>query len=36
MQGLMSSFPLTLSHAFHRAERLFGDKRIVTATRDGR
>src|SRR5215210_2518363 len=35
MQGLMWSFPLTLSHVFHRAERLFGDKRIVTATADG-
>jgi fatty-acyl-CoA synthase len=31
MQGLMSSFPLTLPHVFHRAERMFGDKRIVTA-----
>jgi fatty-acyl-CoA synthase len=35
MQGLMSSFPLTLPHVFHRAERLFGDKRIATATPDG-
>jgi fatty-acyl-CoA synthase len=35
MQGLMSSFPLTLPHLFHRAERLFGDKRIATATPDG-
>jgi fatty-acyl-CoA synthase len=35
MQGLMSSFPLTLPHLFHRAERLFGDKRICTATPDG-
>jgi fatty-acyl-CoA synthase len=35
MQGLMSSFPLTLPHLFHRAERLFGDKRISTATPDG-
>jgi fatty-acyl-CoA synthase len=31
----MSSFPLTLPHVFHRAERLYGDKRIVTATREG-
>ena len=23
MQGLMSSFPLTLPHVFHRAERCF-------------
>ena len=36
MQGLMSSFPLTLPHVFHRAERMFGDKRIVTATAQGR
>jgi fatty-acyl-CoA synthase len=35
MQGLMSSFPLTLPHLFHRAERLFADKRIVTATPGG-
>jgi fatty-acyl-CoA synthase len=35
MQGLMSSFPLTLPHVFHRAERLFGDKRIATATPSG-
>ena len=35
MQGLMSSFPLTLPHLFHRAERLFGDKRIATAMPDG-
>jgi fatty-acyl-CoA synthase len=35
MQGLMSSFPLTLPHLFHRAERMFGDKRIATATHGG-
>jgi fatty-acyl-CoA synthase len=35
MQGLMSSFPLTLPHLFHRAERLFADKRITTATPGG-
>ena len=35
MQGLMSSFPLTLPHVFHRAERIYGDKRIVTATPGG-
>jgi fatty-acyl-CoA synthase len=35
MRALMSSFPLTLPHAFHRAERLFGDKSIATASRDG-
>ena len=36
MQGIMSSFPLALPHLFHRAERMFGDKRIVTATPSGR
>jgi fatty-acyl-CoA synthase len=36
MQGIMSSFPLTLPHLFHRAERMFGDKRLVTATHTGR
>jgi fatty-acyl-CoA synthase len=35
MQGLMSSFPLTLTHLFHRAERMFGDKRIATSTPGG-
>jgi fatty-acyl-CoA synthase len=35
MQGLMSSYPLTLPHLFHRAERLFADKRIATATPGG-
>ena len=35
MQGLMSSYPLTLPHVFHRAERLFGDKGIATVTRGG-
>jgi acyl-CoA synthetase (AMP-forming)/AMP-acid ligase II len=35
MQGLMSDFPLTLPHAFGRAERLFAGKRIATATRGG-
>jgi fatty-acyl-CoA synthase len=35
MQALMSSFPLTLPHVFHRAERMFGDKRIGTATATG-
>src|SRR5919201_351586 len=35
MQGLMSSYPLTLPHLFHRAERLFADKGIATATPDG-
>jgi fatty-acyl-CoA synthase len=35
MQGLMSSIPLSLTHVFQRAERMFGDKRIVTATPGG-
>jgi fatty-acyl-CoA synthase len=30
MQGLMQDFPLTLTHLFDRAERLFPDKGIVT------
>src|SRR5689334_17377631 len=36
MQGLMQSFPLTLPHVFHRAEKIFADKRIVTATAGGK
>jgi fatty-acyl-CoA synthase len=35
MQGLMSSYPLTLPHVFQRAERLFADKGIATATPGG-
>ena len=35
MQGLMSSYPLTLPHLFQRAERLFADKGIATATPRG-
>src|SRR3954451_23924230 len=35
MQGLMSSFPLTLPHLFGRAERLFGEKTITTLTATG-
>jgi fatty-acyl-CoA synthase len=35
MKGLMSDFPLTLPHAFRRAERMFAGKRIATATRAG-
>jgi fatty-acyl-CoA synthase len=35
MQGLMSPYPLTLPHLFHRAERLFADKGIATATAHG-
>ena len=35
MQGLMQSYPLTLVHPFERAERLFADKTIVSATPAG-
>ena len=35
MLGLMQDQPLSLTHVFHRAEQLFGDKRIVTATATG-
>ncbi|GAA4606402.1 fatty-acyl-CoA synthase [Actinoplanes octamycinicus] len=31
MLGLMQDRPLTLPHLFHRAEQLFGHKRLVTA-----
>src|SRR4051794_10210495 len=31
MQGLMSSYPLTLTHVFRRAERLFSEKGVATA-----
>ncbi len=36
MKGLMSPHPLTLVHAFERAERLFADKTITTLTATGR
>ena len=36
MQGLMQDTPLTLPHFFHRAERLFADTAVVTATATGR
>ena len=36
MQGLMSSYPLTLPHLFTRAERLFGEKTMTTLTATGR
>ncbi len=36
MRGLMQDEPLTLVHLFQRAERLFPEKAIVTATADGR
>jgi fatty-acyl-CoA synthase len=35
MQGLMQDYPLTLPHFFHRAERLFPSKEVVTATAGG-
>ena len=35
MQGLMSSYPLTLTHSFERAERLFGSKTMSTLTATG-
>jgi fatty-acyl-CoA synthase len=31
MHGLMSSYPLTLTHVFSRGERLFPEKELVTA-----
>ena len=36
MQGLMQDHPLTLVHFFDRAERLFADKQVITATAGGR
>jgi fatty-acyl-CoA synthase len=36
MRGTMMDFPLTLTHLFDRAERLFPDKEIVTNTPVGR
>jgi len=35
MQGLMSSYPLTLTHVFLRAERLFADKEVATVQASG-
>ena len=35
MLGLMQDTPLTLTQAFTRAERLFADKPVVTATKTG-
>src|SRR3954470_14372156 len=35
MQGLMSSYPLTLTHVFNRAERLFPDKGVATSQAGG-
>jgi acyl-CoA synthetase (AMP-forming)/AMP-acid ligase II len=36
MDGLMQDFPLTLPHLHARAERLFADKVVVTATPGGK
>jgi len=36
MDGLMMDVPLSLSHIFNRAEHLFPDKEVVTATPTGR
>ena len=36
MDGLMMDVPLSLSHIFNRAEHLFPDKKVVTATPTGR
>ena len=36
MKGLMQDYPLTLPHLFHRGERLFPHKEVVTATATGR
>jgi fatty-acyl-CoA synthase len=36
VHGLMQDVPLTLPHLFERAERLFADKEVVTATPTGR
>ncbi len=35
MQGLMSSYPLTLTHIFNRAERIFADKGVATVQAGG-
>lgn len=35
MQGLMQDYPLTLAPVFDRAERIYSDKRIITATANG-
>lgn len=36
MKALMQDHPLSLEHFFDRAERLFFDKRVITATATGR
>ena len=35
MQGLMSSYPLTLTHVFDRAERIFPEKKVATVQAGG-
>ena len=35
MQGLMSSYPLTLTHVFDRAERIFPEKEVATVQAGG-
>src|SRR5262245_27637639 len=35
MQGLMQDRPLTITHLFRRAERIFPKKEVVTATAGG-
>lgn len=35
MQGLMSQYPLTLTHVFNRAERLFPEKGVATVQATG-
>jgi fatty-acyl-CoA synthase len=35
MKGLMQDYPLAITHIFDRAERLHGEKEIVTATATG-
>src|SRR3954449_1268312 len=35
MHGLMSSYPLTLTHVFRRAEKLFPEKGVATVQVDG-
>jgi fatty-acyl-CoA synthase len=36
MQGLMQDVPLSLTHLFERAERIFPKKRVITSTPRGR
>jgi len=35
MQGLMQDYPLTIPHLFGRAEQLYADKEVITATATG-